>query len=254
MIVLITGATDGIGLETARKMKSLGHTVLVHGRSEEKLGRVGEELGVKTFQADFSDLAQVERMGKEVLGEYSQIDVLINNAGIYKAPNTKTKDGHDIRYVVNTFAPYLLTKLLLPILKNGRVINLSSAAQSSVDFEAMLGKVEMNDFEAYAQSKLAITMWSRYLANELKEHGPIVIAVNPGSLLATKMVKEGFGNSGNDINIGVDILTSLSFDPEHVERTGQYYDNDNKRYASPQADGLDQQKTQEMVNLMESII
>jgi NAD(P)-dependent dehydrogenase (short-subunit alcohol dehydrogenase family) len=252
--ILITGATDGIGLETAKKLKSLGHKLIVHGRSEEKLKRTSDELDAEYFRADLSDLSQVNTMVEQILEKHNSIDVLINNAGVFKTPEPITKDGYDVRYVVNTFAPYLLTKRLLPILKDGRVINLSSAAQSSVNFEAMLGKVNMTDYEAYAQSKLAIAMWSRVMAKTVASEGPVIIAVNPASLLGTKMVKEGFNTSGNDINIGVNILTSLSLDPEHADHSGDYYDNDNKRYAPPQADGLDDEKAKKIVEIIEGIL
>ena len=252
-IVLITGATDGIGLETARKLNSLGHKVIVHGRSQERIDKLVSELGVDFVKADFSNLNQVKELANDILKKYQKIDVLINNAGVFKTSTTRTEDGYDIRYVVNTFAPYILTKKLLPILKQGRVINLSSAAQASVDFEAMLGKVEMSDFEAYAQSKLAITMWSRHMAKEVGADGPTVIAVNPASLLATKMVKEGFNTDGNDINIGVNILVSLTLDHEHIEHSGEYYDNDNQTYAPPQADGLDNEKATKIVEIMETL-
>ena len=252
-IVLITGATDGIGLETARKLNSLGHKVIVHGRSQERIDKLVSELGVDFVKADLSNLNQVKELAEDILKKYQKIDVLINNAGVFKTSTTRTEDGYDIRYVVNTFAPYILTKKLLPILKQGRVINLSSAAQASVDFEAMLGKVEMSDFEAYAQSKLAITMWSRHMAKEVRADGPIVIAVNPASLLATKMVKEGFNTDGNDINIGVNILVSLTLDHEHIEHSGEYYDNDNQTYAPPQADGLDNEKATKIVEIMETL-
>lgn len=252
--ILITGATDGIGLETARKLKSLGHEVIVHGRSLEKLEKVSSELEAKSFRADFSNLEEVKTMADDILNEYQSIDVLINNAGVFKTPISRTKDGYDIRYVVNTFAPYILTKKLLPILKGGRVLNLSSAAQASVDFDAMLGKVELSDFEAYAQSKLAITMWSRHLANQLEKEGPIVIAVNPASLLGTKMVKEGFNTAGNDLNIGVNILTSLSLDQEHESHSGDYFDNDIGSYGLPQADGLDDEKAKRIVETIEGIL
>ena len=252
-IVLITGATDGIGLETARKLNFLGHKVIVHGRSQERIDKLVSELGVDFVKADLSNLNQVKELAEDILKKYQKIDVLINNAGVFKTSSTRTEDGYDVRYVVNTFAPYILTKKLLPILKGGRVINLSSAAQASVDFEAMLGKVEMSDFEAYAQSKLAITMWSRHMAKEVGADGPTVIAVNPASLLATKMVKEGFNTDGNDINIGVNILVSLTLDQEHIEHSGEYYDNDNQTYAPPQADGLDNEKATKIVEIMETL-
>lgn len=252
--ILITGSTDGIGLETARKLKSLGHNIIVHGRNIEKLKKVSEELDVDSFKADFSDLTEVKDFADNILNQYEHIDVLINNAGIFKTPDPITKDGYDIRYVVNTFAPYFLTKKLLPILKNGRIINLSSAAQSSVDFAAMLGNIEMSDFEAYAQSKLAITMWSRHLAKQLGDNGPTIIGVNPASYLGTKMVQAGFNIPGNDINIGVNILTSLSLDTEHAKHSGDYYDNDNQRYASPQADGLNDEKAKKIVEVIEESV
>jgi len=251
--ILVTGATDGIGLATARKLKSLGHNIIIHGRNEKKIETVLAELGGDSFRADFSNLDEVKTMALNILKKYKKIDVLINNAGVFKTSKPKTDDGYDLRYVVNTFAPYILTKKLLPILKKGRVINLSSAAQSSVDFEAMLGKVEMNDFEAYAQSKLAITMWSRHMGNKLGSDGPVVIAVNPASLLATKMVKEGFNTPGNDINKGVDKLISLSLDSEHAAHSGDYYDNDHNCYALPQADGLDDEKAKKIVEFIEQL-
>ena len=252
--ILITGATDGIGLATAKKLQSLGHTVIVHGRNKEKLERIKNELGVKTFRADLSSLAETKAFTRDVLAAYSQIDILINNAGVFKTAQPRTADNFDVRYVVNTFAPYLITKELLPILNNGRVINLSSAAQATVNLDALLGKVELNDFDAYAQSKLAITMWTRHMANELGSDGPILISVNPASLLGTKMVKEGFNTEGNDISIGVDILTSLALDSEHSHHSGDYYDNDIQSYSSPQADGSDNDKAKQIVQAIEEIL
>ncbi len=252
--ILITGATDGIGLETARKLKSLGHDLIIHGRNSDKLARVAAELGVDSIRADLSNLSEVKEMADTILSKYKEIDVLINNAGVFKTLNPRTEDGYDVRFMVNTFAPYLLTQNLLPILKSGRVVNLSSAAQSSVNFDAMSGKTELSDFEAYAQSKLAITMWSRQMANTLGNDGPVIIAVNPASLLGTKMVKEGFNTSGNDINIGVDILISLSLDAEHASHSGEYYDNDSQRYAAPEADGLDDEKAKKIIEFIKELI
>jgi NAD(P)-dependent dehydrogenase (short-subunit alcohol dehydrogenase family) len=251
--ILITGATDGIGLETARKLKTLGHTVLIHGRNIEKLDKVSKELDVESFKADLSSLTETRKFANIVFKDHKDIDVLINNAGVFKTSNPRTEDGFDVRFVVNTFAPYLLTKILLPNLKNGRVLNLSSAAQSKVDFEAMLGKVELDVFEAYAQSKLAITMWSRQMALDLGVEGPCIICVNPGSLLATNMVREGFDIPGNDINIGVNILVGLALDSEHANHSGEYYDNDNTVYADPQADGLDSDKAKYIMKIIDDI-
>ena len=186
-------------------------------------------------------MAEVEALVGAVAGRHARLDVLINNAGVYNAPDRVTGDGLDVRFAVNTIAPYLLTQRLLPLLESsGRVINLSSAAQAPVDTEALSGRVRLpDDYEAYAQSKLAITMWSRHMALALKENGPIFIAINPGSLLGTKMVKEGFGVAGKDIRIGAEILLRAALADEFATASGQYFDNDSGRFASPHPDALD---------------
>lgn len=253
--ILITGSTDGIGLETARKLTSMGHTVLVHGRNPSKVDAVASELGAESYVADLSNLDEVEALAKAVAEKHETLDVLINNAGVFNAPESILANGLDVRFVVNTIAPYLLTQRLLPLLgTSGRVVNLSSAAQSPVDLDALAGKTRLGDMPAYAQSKLAITMWSFELAQKLGDKGPIIVAVNPGSLLGTKMVREGFGTSGHDIGIGVDILCRAALSDEFADASGKYYDNDSKRFADPQPDALNPAVRQEVVRVIEQIL
>ena len=136
--IFITGSTDGIGLETAKMLASQGHNILLHGRNPEKLEKVKSELSmladsgsVEGYVADFSVITNVVALAQSVSEHHDALDVLINNAGIFKTPNAVTPDGLDVRFAVNTIAPYLLTQRLLPLLgSSGRVINLSSAAQS----------------------------------------------------------------------------------------------------------------------------
>ncbi|MEM7024768.1 MAG: SDR family NAD(P)-dependent oxidoreductase, partial [Pseudomonadota bacterium] len=187
--ILITGSTDGIGLETAKMLAASGHHVLLHGRNparleqaEKTLSAIPEAGPVESYAADLSRMSNVEALAKEVSDKNSHLDVLINNAGVFNAPDPVTQDGLDVRFAVNTLAPYLLTRRLLSLLgADGRVINLSSAAQAPVDTKALAGGVRLPDQAAYAQSKLAITMWSRTMALSLGEDGPAIIAVNPGS-------------------------------------------------------------------------
>lgn len=239
--ILITGATDGIGLLTAEKLATEGHTVLLHGRSASKLEAAAKRVRGKTetYIADLTKMVDVHAMAAEIRENHTQIDALINNAGILKAPKTVTADGYDIRFMVNTFAPYVLTRELLPIIaKGGRIVNLSSAAQASIDLNALQGNKALDDMSAYAQSKLAITIWSQEMARELPD-GPAVIAVNPGSLLASKMVKEGFGVAGNDLNIGANILIEAALGASFAGASGKYFDNDSRRFAHPQAAAQD---------------
>ena len=231
--ILITGSTDGIGLLTAKTLAADGHKVLLHGRSAEKLAAARAEVGgdALAFQADLSSLSETAKLAEDVRGAVESLDVLINNAGVLKAPQTVLANGQDIRFVVNTLAPYALTQALLPIIpQDGRVLNLSSAAQAPVNLKAMAGGVPLADMEAYAQSKRAITLWSQHLAQSLP-NGPVVISVNPGSLLASKMVKEGFGVAGSDLRIGSDILCQLALEAGFAKDTGKYWDNDAGRFA-----------------------
>ncbi len=254
--ILITGATDGIGELTAKMLAAKGHKVLLHGRNAAKLAGVAAEIGgdTESYIADLSDMNQVEAMAAQVLEKHTRLDVLINNAGVLKAPNTCTAAGLDLRFVVNTLAPYVLTKLLLPIIpKSGRVVNVSSAAQAPVDVLAMAGPGEMNDMAAYSQSKLAMNIWSRELAKELPE-GPVVVAVNPGSLLASKMVKEGFGVAGNDLKIGADILCAAALDDSFADATGKYFDNDSGRFKDPNPAALDPKHAQEVMQKINELV
>ncbi|MEO1537950.1 MAG: SDR family NAD(P)-dependent oxidoreductase [Pseudomonadota bacterium] len=239
--ILITGATDGIGLLTAQKLAAGGHRTLLHGRSAEKLARAAQQVGgaAETYLADLSMMSDVGALAEAILAKHDRLDVLINNAGILKTPHSKTEAGRDIRFDVNTIAPYILTRRLLPIIpKDGRVVNLSSAAQAPVDVAAMSAFRPMGDMDAYAQSKLAITIWSAEMAKDLP-NGPAIMAVNPGSLLASKMVKEGFGVAGSDLNIGANVLIAASLDPEFAQASGRYFDNDNGRFASPHVAATD---------------
>lgn len=233
--ILITGSTDGIGLLTATILAGESHSVILHGRNAAKLGAAAAEVGgsAKSYVADLSSLKEVDALASAIKANHTRLDVLINNAGVYKTPNPVMPRGQDVRFVVNTLAPYALTRHLLPIIpKEGRIINLSSAAQARVDVRALRGEVRLGDMDAYAQSKLAITIWSQSLAEELPS-GPAVIAVNPGSLLASKMVKEGFGVAGNDLRIGADILRRLALDGSFDDASGKYWDNDRGGFAEP---------------------
>ena len=211
---------------------------------------------VETYLADLSRLADVEVLAKAIIKTHKKLDVLINNAGVFKVVEPLTKEGLDVRFVVNTFAPYLFTQRLLPLLGNsGRVINLSSAAQSPVDVKALAGQVKLSDeMSAYAQSKLALTMWSRHMALSLNETGPMIVAINPGSLLASKMVKEGFGVDGKDINIGADSLIRAALSDEFATASGKYFDNDSGQFASPHPDALDPLKQEEIVSVIKTVL
>lgn len=260
--ILITGATDGIGFETAKMLVKQGHYVLLHGRNADKLKKIESELlahaetaQFESYLADLSNIEDVKLLAESVKNKHQHLDILINNAGIYSANNELRVDNLAIQFSVNTIAPFLLTTALMPIMgKDSRVLNLSSAAQSSVNIDALKGLQQLSDGEAYAQSKLALTIWSRVLGIKHKTAGPAIIAINPKSLLGTKMVKDAFGISGNDLSLGAEVLCQAALCNEFANASGLYFDNDQEKFADPHPDALDDEKCQIVMTAIEAII
>lgn len=247
--ILITGATDGIGLLTAKLLAQEGHHILLHGRSADRLKAAALEVGgaPETCLADLSRLEEVRALADAVRAAHDRLDVLINNAGVLRTPEPQTPEGLDMRFVVNTLAPDVLTRRLLPVIPpEGRVVNLSSAAQAPVDVQAMRGRRRLDDMAAYAQSKLALTIWSQEMARAHPD-GPAFIAVNPGSLLASKMVREGFGVAGKDPAIGAEILRRAALSEEFAGASGRYFDNDSGRFAAPHPAARDPRQVAEVM-------
>lgn len=211
---------------------------------------------IEGYIADLSNMNEVKKLAEEIKAKHEKIDVIINNAGVFVTKNSEI-DGYDVRFLVNTIAPYLLTKLLLPILaENGRVVNLSSAAQAPVNLDALKGNIVLDDSSAYAESKLALTMWSRYSGLQLKneEKKQVIVAVNPKSFLGSKMVKDAYGMEGHDINIGADIIFQASLSEEFNDAAGKYYDNDKEAFANPHIDALDDNKCRKIIKNIEDIL
>ncbi|MEQ9279763.1 MAG: SDR family NAD(P)-dependent oxidoreductase [Balneola sp.] len=260
--ILITGSTDGIGKLAATKLAKNGHQLIVHGRNSEKLENTISEIKeitnndrVSGFVSDLSDFDSIKKMIADISNEFSSIDVLINNAGVLKSSIVQNQIGLDIRFAVNYFAPYLLTNGLLPILKNNdspRIINLSSAAQATVSMDALAGKQQISSNEAYAQSKLALTMWSFAFA---QNHPEITtIAVNPGSLLNTKMVQEAYGRHWSSADKGADILVELAVAEKHASNSGKYFDNDHGDFSDAHTDAYDQHKIDQLISVTNNIL
>lgn len=264
--ILITGSTDGIGKIVATKLAKEGHTIYVHGRNPLKLATVVSEIKalsnnqyIHELVADFSDLNDVKKMCDHLKKEIPALDILINNAGVFKSRESRNQDNLDLRFVVNYLAPFLITHELLPLLESAdspRIINLSSAAQAPVNIKALVGDEELSTNESYAQSKLALTMWSFYLAKKY-EHVK-VIAVNPGSLLNTKMVSEAYGQHWAPADKGGAILYELAISDEYRHDTGKYFDNDKGadkgHFSNAHPDAYDQEKIDQLVVATKSLL
>lgn len=260
--ILITGSTDGIGKLAAIKLAKDGHQVYLHGRNAKKIKKVISEVkqasnneNINGFIADFSDLDAVQKMAAQIKQNLPTIDVLINNAGVYKSSKATNKDGLDMRMVVNYLAPYLLTKEILLLLQKSatpRLINLSSAAQAPVSLDVLTGKTQSGTQSTYAQSKLALTMWSFHLAEQLDKVS--VIPVNPGSLLDTRMVREGFGRVWSPADKGGNILYDLAVSKNYEGVTGKYFDNDSGGFGHAHGDAYDGDKIEQLIGATEKVL
>lgn len=249
-IVLITGATDGIGLGTAKRLAGFGATLLLHGRDAARLASardaIERETGnakLETFRADFAVLDDVHTLAHEVKAAHQTFDLLINNAGIGSggrgaSERELSKDGYELRFQVNHLAPFLLTRLLLPQLESAgaaRIVNVASGAQSPINFDDVMMSHDYSGRRAYAQSKLAMVMATFELAARLDPAAVTVNALHPGSLLDTKMVREAYGDPWGPVETGIESETYLATSAELDGVSGAYFDRTEPSRADAQA-------------------
>jgi NAD(P)-dependent dehydrogenase (short-subunit alcohol dehydrogenase family) len=243
--ILITGSTDGIGKLTALQLAKLGADILVHGRNKEKVVRVADEIkkesaneNVQGYTADFSSLDEVRNLSKKVKAEHDSIDVLINNAGAGFADPRYSKDKYELRFAVNYLAPFLLTYLLLPLLKNAapsRIVNVSSAGQHPVNFDDIMLEKNFDPVRAYSQSKLALIMFTIDLAEELRGQNITVNSLHPGTYLDTNMVRHSNISPWGKPETGADAEVFLAVSELLEGITGKYFNVKNESKADPQA-------------------
>jgi NAD(P)-dependent dehydrogenase (short-subunit alcohol dehydrogenase family) len=244
-VVLITGSTDGLGREVARRLAQQGAHVIVHGRNVERgtaLVREIESGGAGTaafYAADFAELAAVRRFAEAIRSDYDRLDVLVNNAGIWLPGSDERRvsaDGHELHFAVNYLAGYLLTRQLLPLLERGapsRVINVASIAQTPVDFSNVMLEQGYTGSRAYGQSKLAQILFTIELANELDGRNISVNALHPATLMNTSMVEEAGARPRSTVDDGADALMQLATMEE--PGTGRYFNGLVESRANEQA-------------------
>ncbi|MBO0738468.1 MAG: SDR family NAD(P)-dependent oxidoreductase [Alphaproteobacteria bacterium] len=230
---LVTGSTDGVGRVVARRLGEAGARVLVHGRDAERGGGVVGEIekagGAATFlKADLASLAEVRRLAAAVKDTSGRLDVLISNAGIGTAGDVRQEsaDGIELRFAVNYLAGFLLTSLLLPLLRAStpaRIINVSSAGQYPIDFADVMLASGYSGMRAYCQSKLAQVMFTIDLAAELAGSGVTANCLHPATYMNTAMVRRAGVAPVNTVEEGADAILNLAVSPALGNRTGLYF-------------------------------
>jgi len=235
MRILVTGATSGIGLETARGLLALGHAVAVHGRSD-VTARAAVASMLETHPdaeciphaCDLSSQAAVRSWAEE-LRQAEPLDVIVHNAGVWLNEPSKTVDGRETTWAVNHLAPFLLTNLLLDRLlarPHSRVINVSSIGHrsASIRFDDPDHFGGFNGMTAYCQSKLANVLFTQELARRTRDTGLVTHALHPG-VIGTKLLSQtGFGHrAAQTPSEGAATSIFLATDASVGQTSGRYF-------------------------------
>ncbi|MDQ3278141.1 MAG: SDR family NAD(P)-dependent oxidoreductase [Bacteroidota bacterium] len=248
--VLITGATDGLGKEVAKRAAAAGASLILHGRNSAKGEQVVQEIkaatgaeGIVYYNADFASLEEVEQLCEKVLAHHSALHVLINNAAVGggpkdSSPRELSKDGYELRFAVNYLSHFLLTQALLPLLKASapsRIVNVSSIGQSPLRFDDMQLEKGYNSFDAYCKSKLAQILYGFSLAEKLRGTGVTVNSLHPASLMDTNMVHDYFGRVSSSVQEGAHVVMHVAFADAAKDTTGAYFNQMKPARAHAQA-------------------
>jgi NAD(P)-dependent dehydrogenase (short-subunit alcohol dehydrogenase family) len=240
-VVLVTGATDGLGRAVSVDLAARGATVLAHGRDRARLDEAVEEIGAqagaptpRSYLADLGSLDEVRRLADEVTAAEPRLDALVNNAGIGTTlpgdgERVVSADGHELRFAVNYLAGFLLTRRLADLLvasAPSRVVNVSSAGQAAIDFDDVMLQDGYSGTRAYMQSKLAQVMFTIDLADELRDRDVTVNCLHPATYMPTKMVLHARGAGVSPLEEGVHATVRLVAAPELDGVTGRYFDGE----------------------------
>lgn len=200
-VCVITGATAGIGRETALGLAKLGATVVIVARDPQKAARTVDEISrvtgngnVESVRADFASLNSVRAAAADIRTRYDAIQVLVNNAGVANKYRMLSEDGHELTFAVNHLAPFLLTRELLPLLLAGapsRIVNVSSGAEAygPIDFDDLQSEKGYRGFAVYGKTKLMNVLFTYELASRLSGTGVTANCLHPGTV-ATDMLRQ----------------------------------------------------------------
>jgi len=228
-ICLITGATDGIGKQTALGLAKKGYKIVIVGRNKNKTEAVKKEIEefatgstVDYILADFTSLKQIHQLVETFKSRYTKLDVLINNIGIFAKERKLTEDGYEVMYQVNYLSQFFLSNLLLDYIKkstHGRIINLSSMVSSSGKFDTanLQSEKKFSVLDTYADTKLLSVMFTTQLAEQVKGAKVTVNNVDPG-IVRTQMVY----NAPGMLKMFAYITRPFSVSPEKGAATSIY--------------------------------
>lgn len=239
-MVLVTGATSGLGRWLVQRLGELGATVLVHGRDPGRVESAVALAGASAtgFVADLADLSQVRRLGAQVAAR-GDLTVLVNNAGVgFGVPGSareRSADGYELRWAVDYLAPAALTRAVLPTLRKNapaRIVNVGSLGQYPIDFTDLQLARDYDGTVAYRRAKLALAAWSFDLADEVGAAGVLVNCVHPATFMDTGMVRESRVRPLSTVDDGGAAVLRLLTE---VTTGGGFFDGAHRARAHPDA-------------------
>lgn len=258
-IVLITGGTSGIGKETAQGLAMLGATVVITTRDAQRGEQTRQELiqatkntNIDVLFCDLASFSSIRDCCREFLKRYPVLHVLINNAGIMEYHRRESKDGIENTFAVNYLAPFLMTNMLLDVLKKSapaRIINLTSGLHSgTIHFDDLEFKHGYSGMKVYGHSKLAIILFTRLLVEKLKGTDVTVNCVNPG-MSATNLGRDAgrfsakfFKLFGKEPSIAAQTPIYLASSPEVETISGEYFEKKSVKQTSKETYDMDAAK------------
>ncbi len=232
-VCLVTGASSGIGRETALALARMGATVVMHGHdpvrsaaAADAVRRASPKSAVELMVADLSSQAEVRRLAAEVLDRHDSLHVLVNNAGVLRIRRTLTVDGLELTFALNHLAYFLLTALLLDRLRESapaRVVNVSSGAhaRARLDFDDLQNARPFRGMAAYGRSKLANVLFTYELARRLEGSGVTANCLHPG-FVATRFVSGNSGVVGRAMSLGMLLVRPFALSPAKGAGTSIY--------------------------------
>jgi NAD(P)-dependent dehydrogenase (short-subunit alcohol dehydrogenase family) len=237
-LILVTGSTDGIGKATAMELIAGGAEVILHGRNEKKGKQVHRELAKKAGAgrpdlviADFSRQDEIRSMAADLTSRYSRLDVLVNDAGTYQKTRHVTPEGIELTFAVNYLGPFLLTHLLLPLLRktrDARIVTVASSAHEDVDridWSNLPEEHHYDPWEAYALSKFADLTFTYTLARNLEGAGVTANCLHPG-VVKTKLSRSAAPGISTILpEEGARTSLFLARSPEVAGISGRYFEN-----------------------------
>ncbi|HEY7723756.1 MAG TPA: SDR family oxidoreductase [Anaeromyxobacteraceae bacterium] len=246
-VALVTGATSGIGLETARALARMGAHVVIGARDEARGRSVAAEIGrsggsAEVLPVDLASFESVRRAADRFLAAHPSLEVLVNNAGTAVRRRQLSPDGHELTWATNFLGHFLLTRLQLPALRRAprpRVVNVASAAHATarIPWDDLELERSFGPFRAYARSKLAQVLFTRELAR--REPGVGVNAVHPGTI-GTGIWREVpaplrwlLGAVLPRPGVGAVPVVRLASSPELDGVSGRYFDRLRERRPAP---------------------